>query len=968
MADPHNSRLPSVASSSTTAQASTDIMANAQVPTFANIEDRVKAKERIRELGIQRLQDIQEILKNDQAGKLQEVGDWIASLAILLEAHMSREILVGILGETGMGKSSLLNALLGSNIGPTSQSEACTAAVCIFAWSSDLDKKSFSAQITFKNRETVEADLYAFKEEWAEIEEAENTNGDDQDENYEIRLAEINQKVTHVQNWSGLAKAQIHALSPKMILKRSNAFAKFFRNGRGEKTENSHEKISPTNRTNFLNQLKPYVDSSKSADTKSPRYWPLVEKVEIFLSCEILRHGVKLVDLPGSQDALSWRSQVAENYRSQLDKRIVVAPATRAADNKAASDFIFSKQDSDELLMNDMMKSESLCVVVTKVDEIDCNSAESEFPNENIIQVCEALNNLEEAEEELTEEDEDASYQHEGKGKGVAQKSILDKETRAHVLESGKIDSSLSEDDLRFLLKHLCIEARNTQLKKIINDHLLEAMSKESKDGEAASAALPCVLPVSSKAFQDFKRKKRTLDSYGFPDRESTGIPALREWLDRVSLHHREEWADFDIHHIRVLLDAAHAWIHGDDMNLPSLDESEKTRVQMRCELISKRLKEIVNARVRTRLRINLSNMKPFRDSPLIKGRLGKHSKQGGGQLRKASEILRRSAKGWRLKNPWGSMQAADKNDYVYWSTYKASVKRYGGLFVRPARKGQAKSHIHWMADVQHAFWRGHHEKWKHEFTQRLPGMKPRVQCAGRKAFDSWIKDIYDDDTLPGPYRDLIKGGMYRFENLFNKYISEIRSRIDTFLVTSRGKRITLARLLAEDMRPGFEAAAAHTGKGILKKQAGEVENHVDAVSFTMFERARNELEEELAQELKQVSKDMNLYWVDKKTGCWTLITNELKRMARRLCADKAMRSLTPKIGEETKLQLSALIEEWREEFDGVQARLPQQEMADDFEDDPDEDPNIKLEEDEETGELYETFAPVMVKSEPMTN
>src|SRR5689334_5050263 len=90
------------------------------------------------------------------------------------------EYMVGVAGDSGLGKSSLVNALLGmeSDIAPTSQSGACTAAVCCFHHRNNIDTDhAFTAKVQLKSRETLDSELCAFFLEFKEFEDRAASEG-----------------------------------------------------------------------------------------------------------------------------------------------------------------------------------------------------------------------------------------------------------------------------------------------------------------------------------------------------------------------------------------------------------------------------------------------------------------------------------------------------------------------------------------------------------------------------------------------------------------------------------------------------------------------------------------------------------------------------------------------------------------------------------------------------------------------
>lgn len=64
--------------------------------------------------------------------------------------------------------------------------------------------------------------------------------------------------------------------------------------------------------------------------------WPLVRQIDIKCSSPALSSGTTLVDLPGLADTNAARSAVALEYLEKCDHICIVAPISRAVDDKIA--------------------------------------------------------------------------------------------------------------------------------------------------------------------------------------------------------------------------------------------------------------------------------------------------------------------------------------------------------------------------------------------------------------------------------------------------------------------------------------------------------------------------------------------------------------------------------------------------------------------------------------------------------
>ena len=97
--------------------------------------------------------------------------------------------------------------------------------------------------------------------------------------------------------------------------------------------------ISDPTRDGFAAKIKPFIDSSNSKEEGGKLFaqWPLVKLVRILVKSEVLKHGIVLVDLPGSMDTNVARGAIAENYQKHLKVTCVVAPTQRAASDKPVS-------------------------------------------------------------------------------------------------------------------------------------------------------------------------------------------------------------------------------------------------------------------------------------------------------------------------------------------------------------------------------------------------------------------------------------------------------------------------------------------------------------------------------------------------------------------------------------------------------------------------------------------------------
>lgn len=498
----------------------------------------------------------------------------------LLQSTTKQSILVGICGETGQGKSSLINALLDLEIAPTSEAEACTAAVCVFAWNPQTDpEKVFHAKITYKSVDSIKQELSTYLEEIHELAEI---KPEEYDAEVRARKDTIKKNTKLIMAWSGLNEdAVTNAANPQEIIKKCQH--QLFKTSSPD-VSRSELIYSPTMRE-FAKLLAPFVDSKN----RKKKEWPLVELVEIFVRADVLQHGIKIVDLPGVMDALEARCAVAKSYMWRLDKRIVVVPPARSSDNKTAMDLMLPSADIMDMQLDDQFNHNSLAVAVNCIDNIGIANAEDEWgeDDESLKDLCgdleskkQLLTDLKEEMGEVLEDMDEVRTSGQLDIESDIEGEVIVPQKRGNraadhpkspALETLEIKlrrlktNRQSIDDECSVLEHQitrrCIAARNRHIISVYEENAKEA----SEDG--LSTGTTNVFPNSARAYTEMRcgRSMR-----GFDEIESTGIDALRRWIIAVSLPHREEAARGHIQSLNILFDASSGWIQMGEIDFVS--------------------------------------------------------------------------------------------------------------------------------------------------------------------------------------------------------------------------------------------------------------------------------------------------------------------------------------------------------------------------------------------------------------
>jgi hypothetical protein len=276
------------------------------------------------------------------------------------ESKKEARILVGFLGVTGAGKSSLINGLLEAiDCLPADDEKACTAVCVEIAWNGiDDPERTYRAKIDRISLEDWQAELEKLFQDISD--EALNKDGEngEMDLERDMRIQGAFQKLKcvypHIRTQKDLVTYTVHNLLDHPNVKNILGKSKI---------------IESSNLEDFSAAIKPYINSSNSKEDggESFAHWPLVKVVQLYMKSRILKDGIMLVDLPGSMDTNAARGAIAENYHKNLSLTCVVAPTARASSDKPAQDLL-GKVHQRTLQLDNHFSSEHLCFIVSKTD------------------------------------------------------------------------------------------------------------------------------------------------------------------------------------------------------------------------------------------------------------------------------------------------------------------------------------------------------------------------------------------------------------------------------------------------------------------------------------------------------------------------------------------------------------------------------------------------------------------------
>ncbi|KAI0128927.1 hypothetical protein BJ170DRAFT_579822 [Xylariales sp. AK1849] len=254
----------------------------------------------------------------------------------LKSGFQPKRTIIGVVGDTGAGKSSLVNALLQEGkVVPTNCLRACTAVVTEISWNESNDPgELFRAEIDFISTD-----------DWCD--ELQHLFKDLVDSN-----GEISKNSTNKETEAGVAWAKIKSIYPhigKDELAETNA-KDLARHGSICNILGTTREIKAASAVDLHQRTQRYIDSKekivlgkkkanaaqKAAEHGFSELWPLIKVVRIFTKSDILSTGAVLVDLPGLGDSNAARASIADKYLEKCTGIWITAPIIRAVDNKTA--------------------------------------------------------------------------------------------------------------------------------------------------------------------------------------------------------------------------------------------------------------------------------------------------------------------------------------------------------------------------------------------------------------------------------------------------------------------------------------------------------------------------------------------------------------------------------------------------------------------------------------------------------
>jgi hypothetical protein len=239
---------------------------------------------------------------------LSEVFCPVARLNVLREEVESvlrscerRKTLACVLGDTGAGKSSTLNACLGErSVLPTSGMRACTSSIVALSYN-DRPGPNYRAVVEFLTQAEWDHEMDLILEDLRQ-------QGDR--EKLIFRGVEADSP-------AAIAQAKLRVVYDCAMPESEAEFQKIRRHGsRITRQLGKNKEFQCDTADKFRRALEEYADSSDTAQGMS--FWPIVKVINAFGPWNILRGGLTIMDVPGVADDNAARNAVVKRGKEPI--------------------------------------------------------------------------------------------------------------------------------------------------------------------------------------------------------------------------------------------------------------------------------------------------------------------------------------------------------------------------------------------------------------------------------------------------------------------------------------------------------------------------------------------------------------------------------------------------------------------------------------------------------------------------
>ncbi|KAL2127275.1 hypothetical protein VTI74DRAFT_10996 [Chaetomium olivicolor] len=302
---------------------------------------------------------------------------------------------VGLVGDSGVGKSSLINSLLDCE-GLAREGNASAACTCVITEYLYHDRDDFIVDVEPFTEDELMGQLaemvhaYCLYHQRPANVDAENSE-DAEDRKYWEERATLAQDTFHAMFQNRFTPALFQSgLSEEAILE---IMADWARELGPADVRRREVKVSLQDCSDLLEEL-----TSAKRLSQGPPTWRYIKKIRVFLKAHILSRGLILVDLPGLRDLNSARRNITERYLVKCNEIFAVCNIIRATTDQGVMGVF-------ELARRARLSN--VGIVCTRSEDISPRTAVTEFAVREVEQLQRLNNSVERIEKELALIEED---------------------------------------------------------------------------------------------------------------------------------------------------------------------------------------------------------------------------------------------------------------------------------------------------------------------------------------------------------------------------------------------------------------------------------------------------------------------------------------------------------------------------------------------------------------------------------
>ncbi|RGP63852.1 GTPase slip-gc [Fusarium longipes] len=871
---------------------------------------------------------------------------WCEQYDAVCTKHQGREILVGVEGPTGAGKSSFLNSLLGiPELFPSGQESAATAVIGKVSWNwVDTPGREFRAKVVFRKKDEIADEIKSFLKEinhFSDLKEGRlDDHFDDEDDKADaisISKTTIDREIPRLKAAWGMKRGQLFQLAKQCpgelsyedavltIFRKNSTATNFLHSGEIEFDRSTAETLSEA--------IKPFLDSSSNTHGGTNKFsaWPLVKSVHIYVEAEILKPGITLVDLPGCGDAVESRSEVTTKISHTLDVRMVVSPIIRAADEKQGRALMQNGFDEAQMRIRGKLDGRGFCVIASKMDDMNVDSyihqCDELAHDTNVIQKLDKRKALMDEQKKLEAMRRDlstAKKQAESRQKrasklydntrkklnidpNASDPRLLTLRAQRDVQDNALIDAyrrldecQLRESQIVTEMKytedwiyHRAIQTRNTRVIEQLRTNFASRQAQIDHDDAPERSQIDTeyvlpILPVSTTAFWRLESKQGHMS--GFPDHTYTGIPAVEQWIHRATLTKREKHLDEALMGYQNLMTMMKIYSAENSQNL----ETNFTRLQVEAALADTH--DSFTKSMGSKLSETCSEINKL--DPIAQGHKAKKK-----FLQEAPGIVQR----WAYKYP-----DHDGNvEKLHYATHDAILRRDGSLYTSPSSGITYTWNENLVAPIIEALSRD----WDRKMNRQLPLIQRPMFLDYSRLFTEYL------NALQCVINEKVPTLADQFSNLRPILESSQRAtemQIGEVLGTLSEKAAMVThdavKYLKGEIKPIFETALNITGTGCFALRKETIRTKIKNDANLICDKMINRLVDGVAERKAEVPAQLKIVAakgpriVQEKLSC--LVNNLVENCS----ADPAMNAKKTRLQNEVRVHIEAWESSWAEE------------------------------------------------------